>query len=244
MKTYRPSRSKILEILRNKVKILARPENIKKCPSLVRGLAKDGLDEEEAVVEKVQNTSDQGQGGTGAEGGTEPLPAQNTAPGTEDGSEGPSINAQPSQDTTKTMSTTPSSSRPTPEIRALARELAALEILNGYLSIDVAAALKATFECVVLSTERKPIAFFLTDHSNRSSFAPLESYLVSVRGSACLAADHSAPPLDTASSKAKSANDPKKRKAPVKGSRGVEILKKVNTKGMKNIASFFTKKEV
>ena len=118
---------------------------------------------------------------------------------------------------------------------------AACDLLSQYLPPDVFESLLASYECVSTSSPAK----FLEEipDLSTSSFANLSKHLQLLADEA---AENAAIQMEKSKpktkSKAKEGENEKKRKN-AKASHGVEQLKKVNTKGMAKISSFFKSKE-
>lgn len=75
-----------------------------------------------------------------------------------------------------------------------------------------------------------------------SSFAALTTYLKGIADEAAAAAAVKMDKIEARESKTTAATNDKKRKSAAKASMGVEKLKKVNTKGMAKMSSFFQPK--
>lgn len=75
------------------------------------------------------------------------------------------------------------------------------------------------------------------------SFTALTAHLAALAAAEAAACPAPAPTDSKGKVKKETAAETKKRKAGTQGSRGVETLKKANTKGMSKMSSFFTKKE-
>lgn len=76
------------------------------------------------------------------------------------------------------------------------------------------------------------------------SFTALDAYQEELRNEHASAAAANMSAIEAKESKSsvnEAAENGKKRKGPVKGSHGVEKLKKANTKGMSKLSSFFQK---
>ena len=115
-----------------------------------------------------------------------------------------------------------------------ARQRAAIDVLANYLSAEVEESLRASYEYAL---SRK--CGVESDFS--ASFTALQAYLDRMAVEAALhasAAIAAGPSIASTSGPAKQTG---KKKAPTKNSRGVDALKKVSTKGIKPISSFFKK---
>ncbi|TFY69151.1 hypothetical protein EVJ58_g571 [Rhodofomes roseus] len=102
-----------------------------------------------------------------------------------------------------------------------ARIKAACEMLSQYLSSDMYTTLLASYD-----------------------FDALHAHIQSIQAERAVFAEDSAPAPKAKRGKTQTQNGEaaeKKRKAPAKGSNGVEKLKKVNVQGMSKISSFFQK---